>query len=194
MSLGGTMALPGGSKMPKGQRDALIAAVSAVLAALIAAAVTLYTSNKQIEAEREHSARLQQQLDTYQAKYENAPKIYIQQLGTLINAAPTYKNSIGTDTRSLSTDPDYVRSISVSAQTIVAARNDLRSSLDAIGNRLDSQIDQLQAELAKPSPDPEKLVTLLEVLRQKWPAKEAEIELAVRKVITELGLVPVPAR
>jgi hypothetical protein len=176
--------------MPKGQRDALIAAGSAILAALITATVTLYTSNKQIEAERAHSARLQHQLDTYQAKYENAPKVYVQQLGTLINAAPKYKNAVGTDTRFLSPDPDYVRSISVSAQTIVAARNDLRSSLVAIGNRLDSQIDQLQAELAKPNPDPEKLVTLLEVLQQKWPAKEAEIEVAVRKVITELGLVP----
>ena len=74
MSLGGTISLPGGSKMPKGQRDAFIAAVSAILAALISAAVTLYTSNKQIEEEREHSTKLQQQLDTYQAKYENAPQ------------------------------------------------------------------------------------------------------------------------
>ena len=55
---------------------------------------------------------------------------------------------------------------------------------------MDSQIDELQAELAKPNPDPEKLITLLEVLRQKWPAKQAEIEVAVRKVITELVLVP----
>jgi uncharacterized protein HemX len=49
--------------MPKGQRDALIAAASAILAVLITAGVTLYTTNKQIEAERQHSEKLQQQLD-----------------------------------------------------------------------------------------------------------------------------------
>jgi hypothetical protein len=120
--------------------------------------------------------------------------MFVEQLGKLINTAPQYMSVQGTDTRSLNPDPDYRRSISVSARSIVAARNDLRSSLDAIGNRLDSQIDELQAELAKPNPDPEKLITLLEVLRQKWPAKQAEIEVAVRKVITELGLVPTTAR
>jgi hypothetical protein len=29
----------------------------------------------------------------------------------------------------------------------------------------------------------------MEVLRQKWPSKEAEIEVAVRKLLAELGLV-----
>jgi hypothetical protein len=48
-----------------------------------------------------------------------------------------------------------------------------------------------KAELAKPNPDPEKLITTMEVLRQKWPAKQAEIELAVRKLQAELGFVPV---
>jgi DNA repair exonuclease SbcCD ATPase subunit len=176
--------------MPKGLRDATIAAVAAILAAVITAGGTLYTTNKQIEAERQHSEKLQQQLDTYQAKYENAPKVYVEQLGGLINTAPRYMNARGTDTQHLNLDPEYRRSISVRAKSIVAARNDLRSSLDAIGNRLDSQIDELQAELAKPEPDPEKLIAILEVLREKWPAKQAEIELAVRKVITELGLVP----
>jgi len=179
--------------MPDARRDAIIAAVAAIVAALITAAVTVYTTNKQIAAEREHSQKLQQQLDMYQAKYDNAPKVYVEQLGKLITSAPQYQNIHGTDTRMLNPDPDYRQSISVSAQSIVAARNDLRTSLDAIGNRLDSQIDELQAELAKPNPDPEKLVTLLEVLRQKWPAKQAEIEVAVRKVITELGLVPTGA-
>jgi hypothetical protein len=43
---------------------------------------------------------------------------------------------------------------------------------------------------AKPNPDPEKLISILEVLQQKWPSKQAEIELAVRKLQIELGLVP----
>ena len=177
--------------MPQGLRDAIIAAMAAILAALITAGATLYTTNKQIEAERQRSAELRQQLDTYQAKYENAPKLFVEQLGSLINTAPQYMNMRGTDTRMLNPDPEYRQSISVRAQSIVASRNDLRSSLDAIGSRLDSQIDELQAELAKPNPDAEKLITIMEVLRQKWPAKQAEIELAVRKLQTELGLVPI---
>lgn len=71
----------------------------------------------------------------------------------------------------------------------MAARDDLRSSLDEIEKRLDSQIDELSAELAKPNPAPKRLLAIMEVLRQKWPAKQAEIEPAVRKLIAELGLV-----
>jgi hypothetical protein len=107
----------------------------------------------------------------------------------LVVAAPQYQNTPGTDARSLNPDPNYRHNIEVSARSIVASRNDLRSDLDAIGSRLDSQIDGLQTELAKPEPDPERLVTIMEVLRQKWPSKEAEIEVAVRKLLAELGLV-----
>jgi len=177
--------------MPKGLRDAVIAAVAAIIAALISVGGTLYATNKQIDAERRQRESAQRQLEAYQARYENAPKAFVEQLGTLIDAAPEYQNVRGTDTKELDPDPEYRRKISVSAQSIVAARNDLRSSLDAIGSRLDSQIDELQSELTKPNPDAEKLVTTLEVLRQKWPAKQAEIELAVRKLQAELGFVPV---
>jgi hypothetical protein len=74
MSFGGRMSLPGGYKMPKGQPDALIAAASAILAVLITAGVTLYTTNKQIEAERQHSEKLQQQLDVSGQIRERSPK------------------------------------------------------------------------------------------------------------------------
>jgi len=177
--------------MPKGLRDVIIAAVAAIFAALIGAGATLYTTDKQINAERQRRESVQRKLEIYQARYENAPKAFIEQLGRLVDTAPKYENARGTDTRVLNPDPEYRQTVSVSAQSIVAARNDLRSSLDAIGSRLDSQIDELQAELAKPNPDPERLITILEVLRQKWPAKQAEIELAVRKLQAELGFVPV---
>jgi hypothetical protein len=36
---------------------------------------------------------------------------------------------------------------------------------------------------------PEKLI--MEALPQKWPVKQAEVELAVRKLKAELGFVPV---
>jgi chromosome segregation ATPase len=188
---GGTISLHGGWQMPKGSRDVIIAAVAAILAALIGAGATLYTTDKQINAERQRRESVQRKLEIYQARYENAPKAFIEQLGRLVDTAPKYENARGTDTRLLNPDPEYRQTVSVSAQSIVAARNDLRSSLDAIGSRLDSQIDELQTELAKPNPDPERLITILEVLRQKWPAKQAEIELAVRKLQAELGFVPV---
>jgi hypothetical protein len=35
-----------------------------------------------------------------------------------------------------------------------------------------------------------KVATLVQVLKQKWPAKEDKIELAVRKIVAEMGLVP----
>lgn len=178
--------------MPKSRfRDATITALAAIIAALIGAGVTLYVEHEKIEAVKQDRDKALRQVETYQAKYENAPKAFIEQLGTLIDTAPKFQNVQGTDIKMLTQDPEYRRSISVRARAIVAARNDLRSSLDDIGNRLDSQIDELQAELSKPNPDPEKLISTLEVLQQKWPSKQAEIELAVRKLQTELGFVPI---
>src|SRR5690348_113890 len=99
----------------------------------------------------------------------------------------------GTDTRVLNPGPEYRQTVSISAQSIVAARNDLRSSLDAIGSRLDSHIDELQAELA-PNPDPERLVTILEVLRQKWPAKQSDLRHISRRSISFRSAVICPSQ
>jgi hypothetical protein len=140
--------------MPKGLRDAIIAAVAAIIAALIGAGATLYATDKQINEERQRRESVQWKLETYQARYENAPKAFIEQLGQLIDTAPKYQNARGTDTRVLNPDPEYRQRVSVSAQSIVAARNDLRSSLEAIGSRLDSQIDELQGGTSKTEPRP----------------------------------------
>jgi chromosome segregation ATPase len=182
--------------MPRDWGSLIFNAAVAIAAALLAVGGTLYATHQQISAERQRAAEerqrreeLQKKLETYTVRYENAPKAFTEQLGKLVETAPTYRNAPGTDTRILNPDPEYRQVILVRAKTIVAARDDLRSSLDAVGNRLDSQIDELKAELAKPNPDPERLVTLFDVLRQKWPSKQAEIELAVRKILTELGLV-----
>lgn len=62
---------------------------------------------------------------------------------------------------------------------------------DGIGARLDSEIDELEKEVNQPAPDAAKVARIPEVLRLSWSAKEAEIELRVRKMITELGIIPI---
>jgi hypothetical protein len=163
--------------------------LAAIIAALIGAGATLIATHWQIQAERERREAAEQQALFYKAKYENAPKMFAKELGTLVENAPAYENAPGTDTHSLNPDPNYRQSIIESARSIVSARDGLRTSLDAIGNRLDSDIDELKSEASAPDPDLNKLVTTLGVLRRKWPSKQAEIEVAVRALLAQLGLV-----
>jgi hypothetical protein len=167
---------------------AIIGAFIGALATAGAAWITSRPANQQVQLQREQIRKAEEQarkaeerakaaeakVEQYNRVYEEAPKKFAKRLEQVINDA-----SAGNPSNAVA-----------NAKTIVAVRNDLRSSLDSVGKRLDSEIDELEAELKKPKPDMSKVATLVQVLKHKWPAKEDEIELAVRKIVAEMGLVP----
>jgi hypothetical protein len=172
------------SNRPEWNSAAFAAIIGAIIGALATAGAAWITSrpaNQQVQLQREQIRKAEErakvaeaQVEQYKRVYEEAPKKFAKRLGQVITDA-----SQGNSSNAV-----------VDAKTIVAVRNDLRSALDSVGKRLDSEIDELEAELKKPQPDMTKVATLVQVLKQKWPAKEDEIELAVRKIVAEMGLVP----
>lgn len=122
--------------------------------------------------------------EKYRNKYENAPKTFVRELEKVIETAA---KEIEPRDKSRGADPEK---LIVNARTIVAVRNDLRKSLEAVGGKLNSEIDELAVELRKPEIDQRKVQELVQVLNNKWPAKKAEIEVVVRKIIIEMGLTP----
>jgi len=134
----------------------------------------LELQQKQMQASEDARIKAEREANLYRRIVEDAPGKFTRRLRELIGRA------------SESRDAELV----ARSRALVAARNGYRSVLDSVGSRLDSEIDALEAELRKPRPDPAVIRTLTRVLQAKWPAKEDEIELAVRKLMTELGLVP----
>lgn len=123
-------------------------------------------------------------IERYRNKYENAPKTFVRELEKVIETAA---KEIEPRDKSRSADPEK---LIVNARTIVAVRNDLRKSLEAVGGKLNSEIDELAFELKRPKIDQRKVQELVQILNKKWPAKKTEIEVVVRKVIIEMGLTP----
>jgi hypothetical protein len=163
---------PTGAWMNSTLKGAIIGAVAALLAAGVSAypAYEQYRlaeeQARQAEAEKQ---RAQRQVEHYRQTFQNAAVQYTRGLGSLIIKAE---------------EGDVV----TNAKALVASRNDLRSSLESIGSRLDTEIDALEAELKKPNPNPAKVKQLLEIIKQKWPLKEQQIEVEVRKMLAEMGL------
>lgn len=170
-------------KMSPNVKAACIAALGAVLGALIAGTFTYVTQMKTIQAQRRQMIECEDRrnilVQRYRRIFQAAPEKFAGDLNQLIQNATAQPEL-----------PEIASGEVTNSRAIVSARDGLRSVLDAVGNRLDSDIDVLKKELEKPNPDPAKLRQTLEVLRLKWPAKKHEIELAVRKIETEMGFVP----
>jgi hypothetical protein len=119
---------------------------------------------------------------------EAAPLKYLDHLSTLIAAADSAKG------------PDKAKF----AQAIVSTRNDLRASLEALGDYLDSDIDRLagvvdtlnavqhrhefDAPPAVRAPIDSQIAVILFVLKEKWPSKRDQFVVGMRKVYAESGL------
>lgn len=98
-------------------------------------------------------------------------------------------------------DPDA--DVVVSARAIVGARNDVRTSLSSVSGLLNSEIDELsrQTELfqdldaAGDEPGAaaakKRIQEALAVLAKKWPMKQEQIRVEIRKLHAELGLAPI---
>jgi hypothetical protein len=156
-----------------------------IVAPIIVATVTgvatwAYT---RISAQRDAAVDAQRQL---KRKIDAAPRTYINHLDALITRA--YREGVG--------------NAIVNARAIVAARNSMRGSLSNIRKNLNTEIDRLASEVGMPfeetehalrtatsdTPDAATVFQTIDVLSRMWPAKRAEIEVEIRKILAEFGL------
>lgn len=111
----------------------------------------------------------------YKTKHEAAIKAFSGELRKLI----------------ISTNPNANDAVT-KARAIVSVRNSLRATLTSLAASLNSNIDRLE-ELVGPDDrridNPAQVRERLAVLKESWPAKDAEIEVAIRKIMAEMGLV-----
>ena len=77
---------------------------------------------------------------------------------------------------------------------MLAARDHIRATLDGVRAAMNSEFDALAVELGNAAPDSEKLKQILETLKRNWPQKEKDLEVATRRLLTDLGILqPAPA-
>lgn len=79
------------------------------------------------------------------------------------------------------------------ARAIVSVRNSLRNNLTTLTGTLNSDIDALEKLLENESLVVEyrgQIHERLSVLKKTWPSKVTEMDIAVRRLLTELGLYP----
>lgn len=152
----------------------VLAIGAAILVAMVTAVVAFFAGGRR-----------------FKSKIKDAPSVYTERLGALIEAA-------------FSEGPE--RAI-INASAIVSVRNEMRVSLVSISNNLNSEITHMEqllggddTELSKKhkieklkhekvaDASPEELFRLIEILRKTWPEKRIIIEVQVRKLLAELGL------
>ncbi|MCG7927619.1 MAG: hypothetical protein JAY67_19035 [Candidatus Thiodiazotropha taylori] len=113
--------------------------------------------------------------------FENAPKSYTKHLDEMINEKTN----------------DDPQKILIKARAIVSTRDDLRSTLTSLNALLNSEIDKLAQQIESSESqrrggdgwNPRELEETIEVLKRKWPSKMDQVDIEVRKLLAELGLV-----
>lgn len=158
--------------------------IIALVAALVGSSITaLYDYKKEQRGRTEHERRIQELKDKYTAAHEATVKTFSNRLGKTIYAGE--KVVIGAPAPS---------DIEVAARTIVATRNDLRSGITTISQFLNSDIDQLDKDVANLKKEPkskvyqENVKKTIRVLAGKWPGKAEKIDAESRKLLAEMGL------
>lgn len=140
------------------KRDIFVGTVSAVLASTIVGSVTFFLGKFQEKRK-------------YEKAYNDAPKVYVQEIDKLIDKASA----------------DGISNVRVNARAIVTARNNLRESLESISQSLNSEIDRLEEEINN-SAEQEEILETINTLYAVWPSKKQQIDMEVRKALTELGI------
>jgi hypothetical protein len=75
----------------------------------------------------------------------------------------------------------------LNGRAIVSTRNDLRGSMLTISEQLNSDIDVLSLNVRDTGGRAAAYETI-QVLAKKWPAKKAQVEIQLRKLLAELGI------
>ena len=135
-------------------------------------------AEREAEEARKAKEACQRKAETYARQYENAPKRFTQIIGEHIDKAVSAANTKGATSQELL----------IEARALVKARDGLRSSLEGIQQRLNSSIDALHREVERKPPSSAEIEATVKVLQSSWPAKTAEIELAVRKILVDMGI------
>jgi len=126
------------------------------------------------EGVQKERARLEQM-------FENAPKAYTKLLDDRIN-------------EKTNNEP---RQVLIKARAIVSTRDDLRGTLTSLNSLLNSEIDTLAQQLKSSEAqrrlgdgwNSRELEETIEVLKRKWPSKMNQVDIEVRKLLAELGVV-----
>jgi len=117
-------------------------------------------------------------LDRTRKMPDEAAKKFGKELTALVNAA-------GAATEDPAKTIDATRAL-------LGARDQIRAALDGVRASMDGDMDALAAELGTAAPNIDKIKVALESLKQSWPAKEAAIEAASRKLLVDIGLLQAP--
>jgi hypothetical protein len=152
---------------------ALIGGLLAGIPAGVSAWVELVKYNDEV-VRRQHAEAT---VATYQQAYEAAAEKFTNTLGLLIDEASIEAKK-----------KDEPSDLIAATKALVSSRDSFRSDLEDIGKRLDGEIDALSAQLQNNPPDQVQISIIVETLKRRWPAKKQEIDLAARKLLTELGL------
>ena len=136
----------------------IIAAVIGALATVAAAVIGLQSGKKQGREEKEK-------------EIDDAPRLYVEHLDKLIGVAVR----------------EGTKAAVLNARAIISTRNDLRGSTMKISEVLNSDINRLDREVEEEAGQGAVYETI-QVLGRKWPAKKDQVEVELRKVLAELGI------
>lgn len=151
--------------------------------------------------------QVQQSADRLRKMTEEATRKYGRELGRLVAAAgalvvsppPTPAAPAPSPDPSAAPAPapapvaDDAAKLLDHARAILAARDGFRAALDGARASMNSELDALAAELGNPAADAMKVKQIIDALKQNWPDKEKGMTEATRKLLADLGVLPMSA-
>jgi len=121
--------------------------------------------------------------DEYKQQYSSAPAVYTSHIGDqIIKPVP---------------DATDIDDLLVRSKSIISIRDDLRSTLTGMGKLLNSDIDTLTKRVKELEEicslgdgcNGKEVEQTLKILQEKWPSKVSQVDVEIRKLLAELGLV-----
>jgi hypothetical protein len=155
----------------------IVAAIIGAGAAVVAAIIGRQSGRKKGREEGREKGRGEKEQEI-----DDAPRKYVEHLDKLIRDAVHQGREKAV----------------LNARAIVSIRNDLRGSMMRISELLNSDIDRLSREIGEPigrevdqqpqRANPDTIYETIQVLEKKWPSKKDQVEINLRKVLAELGI------
>jgi len=198
--------LEGTRKMTNSGRTALVGVVSLIVGLLIGGGYGMKQVDEaktQLAATTQERDQAVQNTDRMRKLNDDAAKKYGRELGKLVMSASTPSTTASApaaaaapaagqpDAGLAAPSADDMKAID-SARALLATRDGFRGSLDALRAGMDSEMDAIAIELGASPPSGSKIRQLLDSLKQNWPNKENNLEIATRKLMADLGLMVAP--